>query len=175
MIRRYLLGAIVLLSAWSHAPAFALECDVLKAVYTPLDNEDDMSAEAGKQNRYSAQHIEKRLRFNQARFAFRIMETNQKLSYDFGFAFSNGYGRTSLVFAGPDVAGEDYKRDPDDPTSFIMYFDEGLKQTQPDWEKGGKAPHYLIMPGIGSSFWYWKSERNFVPPAGMWKLSSCKN
>lgn len=157
-------------------PASALDCDLLKAVYAPLDPQDDMSAEAGKQNRYSARHVAKRLRFNQASFAFRLNEANQKISYDFGFAFANGYGGTSLVFAGASGLSSHRQFQEDDPSSAIMYFDAKLKQAQPDWETGGKAPQYLIMPGIGSSFWrYADLERKFVPPAGMWTLSSCED
>jgi hypothetical protein len=134
-----------------------------------------MSADAGKQNAYSARHVIRNLPFNQAPFAFRLSEANQKISYDFGFAFANGYGGTSLVFAGKSDLRAHRKMRDDDPSSAIMYFDENLKQAQPDWEKGGKAPRYLIMPGIGSSFWYWDTSRKFVPPAGMWKVTSCDN
>ena len=134
-----------------------------------------MSADAGKQNSYSARHIVKRLRFNHAKFAFRMTEANQKISYDFGFAFANGYGGTSIVFAGPSDKSANHRTREEDPISSIMYFDAGLKVSPPDWEKGGPAPQYLIMPGIGSSFWYWfPGERKFVPPAGMWKLTSCE-
>ncbi len=153
--------------------ALALECELFKATYTPLDPEDDMSAEAGKQNRYSARHVKKRMPFNQASFAFRLSEANQKVSYDFGFAFANGYGGTSIIFAGRSDRADGYKMKDSDPSSAIMYFDDKLKQARPDWEKGGSAPRYLVMPGIGSSFWYWGPDRNFVPPAGMWKLTSC--
>ena len=151
-----------------------LECDLFTAIYTPLDPEDDMSVEAGKQNRYSVQHIKKRLRFNQAQFAFRLSEANQKVSYDFGFAFANGYGGTSIVFAGRSDRTGAHKMDEHDPSSQIIYFDAQLKQAPPDWERGGRAPQYLIMPGLGSSFWYWGPSRDFVPPAGMWKLTSCE-
>ena len=176
-IRRHIgiagLALMVTLAGHPQA-ALALECDLFKAVYTPLDPEDDMSADAGKQNRYSAQHVKKRLRFNQAQFAFRLSEANQKLSYDFGFAFANGYGGTSLVFAGRSDRSGAHKMSESDPSSPIMYFDANLKQAQPDWEHGGAAPQYFIMPGLGSSFWYWDLGRRFVPPAGMWKLTSCE-
>jgi len=156
-------------------PAAALECDLLKGVYTPLDPEDDMSAEAGKQNRYSARHLVKRLRHNQAQIVFQLSEANQKISYDFGYAFANGYGGVAIVFAGPSANSANHRTREDDPISLIMYFDAGLKAVTPDWEKGGKAPDYLIMPGIGSSFWYWApGGRKFVPPAGMWKLTACE-
>ncbi|MBX9760864.1 MAG: hypothetical protein K2Y29_18955 [Beijerinckiaceae bacterium] len=155
--------------------ARALECDLLKGVYTPLDPEDDMSADAGKQNRYSARHVVKSLRFNQAKFAFQLAEANQKLSYDFGFAFANGYGGTSIVFAGPTGQSANRRMREEDPDSSIMYFDADMKVATPDWEKGGKAPQYLIMPRIGSAFWYWApGHRKFVPPAGMWKLTGCE-
>jgi hypothetical protein len=157
----------------THLPAQASDCDLFKAVYAPLDPQDDMSAEAGKQRRYSAQHIKMRLRFNQAQFAFRLKEDEQKASFDFGFAFANGYGGTSLVFAGPTGRTSKHQMKEDDPSSSIMYFDDNLKQSMPDWEKGGKAPRYLIMPGIGSSFWYSGLGRDFVPPAGMWKVTHC--
>lgn len=154
--------------------AHALECDLLKGVYTPLDPDDDMSADAGKQKQYSARHFVKRLRFNQAKFAFQIAEANQKLSYDFGFAFANGYGGTSIVFAGPSAQSANHRMREEDPISSIMYFGADMKVATPDWEAGGKAPQYLIMPGIGSAFWYWApGHRNFVPPAGMWKLTGC--
>ncbi len=166
--------ASLLVGAPQIQSAQALECDLFKATYTPVDPEDDMSAEAGKQNRYSVQHIKKRLRFNQAQFAFRLTEANQKISYDFGFAFANGYGGTSLVFAGRSDRTGAHKMHEHDPSSQIMYFDANLKQARPDWEHGGPAPQYFIMPGLGSSFWYWDLARKFVPPAGMWKLTSCE-
>jgi hypothetical protein len=166
--------ACIIVSAPQIQPAQALECDLFKATYTPVDPEDDMSAEAGKQNRYSVQHIKKRLRFNQAQFAFRLTEENQKISYDFGFAFANGYGGASLVFAGRSDRTGAHKMHEHDPSSQIMYFDANLKQARPDWEHGGPAPQYFIMPGLGSSFWYWDVARKFVPPAGMWKLTSCE-
>ncbi|MFN3892313.1 MAG: hypothetical protein ACK4MV_18120 [Beijerinckiaceae bacterium] len=176
MIGRKLVAAGFSAAALALTPlaASALECDLFKGVYTPINPEDDMSAEAGKQNRYSAHHVRKRLRFNQAQFAFRLTEANRKISYDFGFAFANGYGGTSLVFAGRSDRTANHKMKESDPSSKIMYFDENLRQAQPDWEKGGAAPLYLIMPGIGSSFWYWDLARKFVPPAGMWKLTSCE-
>lgn len=158
----------------THA-ALGLECDLFKATYQPLDPEDDMSAEAGKQNRYSAKHVIKQMPFNQAKFAFRLSEANQKISYDFSFAFANGYGGASLVFGGPSDRTAGHKMNDRDPSSAIMYFDEKLKQALPDWAKGGAAPQYLVMPGLGSSFWYWGLDRKFVPPAGMWKLTSCES
>ena len=175
---RILLSAAALslaLGAQAAQPALAIECDLLKGVYTPLDPEDDMSADAGKQNRYSARHVQKRLRFNQAQIVFRMNEANQNITYDFGYAFANGYGGTSIVFAGPSARSANHRMSEDDPISAIMYFDAGMKVATPDWEKGGKAPQYLIMPGIGSAFWYWApGERKFVPPAGMWKLTACE-
>lgn len=178
MARLPLLACAALsLALCAHAlPARALDCDLLKGVYTPLDPEDDMSAEAGKQNRYSARHVQKRLRSNQAKIVFQMSEANQNISYDFGYAFANGYGGTSIVFAGPSARSANHRIREDDPISSIMYFDASMKIATPNWETGGKAPEYLIMPGIGSSFWYWMpGQRKFVPPAGMWKLTACSD
>ena len=49
-LQRLALCALPLLAA---APARALDCILLKSTYTPIDADDDMSADSGKQNDYS--------------------------------------------------------------------------------------------------------------------------
>ena len=171
ILQRLALCALPLLAA---APAKALDCTLLKSTYTPLDADDDFSADSGKQNDYSLTFAPKRGEVNLESYLLRITEAKQKIAYDFAFAYPNGYGGTALVFAGA-PGGKKFKDARDDPGSKVLYFGEDLKRVLPEGDDGGKAPAFLIMPGLGQSFWYWsKGERKFVPPDGLWKLTGCR-
>ncbi len=174
MIRSGITGSLAIALLALCSGARGAECPLLKAVYAPLDPEDDMSADAGKQNQYRARHIANNGAQNQAGFMLRITEENQKISYDFSYAFANGYGRTSLVFMGDSKHSAEPKMKATDPGSSIFYFNEQLHIATPEQEFPGPAPKYLIMPALGGSFWYWeKGQRKFVPPQGMWAMISC--
>ena len=178
------LGMAALLSAVlpplaQAAPFHAGECPLPQAIYTPV--EDDSF---GQYTGYELQHSRKKLRANQSHMVVTIRAPQQKdgkpaRSYDFGFAFSNGYGRTSLVFAGESAKSATYrppKNDEDDgPGSHIQYFDAELKEAAPHDGKYESSPAYLIMPEIGLNFWYWQGgDRTFVPSGGMWKRTACR-
>ena len=170
-LQRLALCALPLLAA---APAKALDCTLLKSIYAPIDADDDMSADSGKQNDYALTFAPSHGEINQATFVMRIAEAKQKLAYEFAFAFPNGYGGTALVFLGA-PGQKKFKDARDDPGSKIMYFGADLKRVQPEGDVDGPAPAYLVMPGLGQSFWYWsKGERKFVPPDGLWKLTGCR-
>lgn len=161
---RAILAALVLTVLAS--PAAAAECPLLKAVYEPVD------AVAGAA--YSARHVDRKVGANQATYVLRLSETVAARAYDFSFAYANGYGGASVVFAGPPSKPQQKARE-FDPGSAIFYFDEKLGQapTYADPEK--PAPPWLLMPEIGRSFWYWsKGDRKFVPPGGMWKMTRCE-
>lgn len=152
----------------------AADCPLLKAVYAPLDPEDDMSADAGKQNQYRARHIATNGAQNQAQYMLRIVEEKQNISYDFSYAYPNGYGGTALVFMGDSKHSSNHKMKSSDPGSSIFYFNDQLHAATPEQENPGSAPKYLMMPGLGGAFWYWeKGMRKFVPPAGLWAQISC--
>jgi len=164
------------------APAMAVDCPFVRAVYAPVEDE-----EFGTITDYEMTHSLKTIQANQSRYVATIRApakgpAAKMRSYDFGFAFSNGYGRTSLVFAGESAKsaqfkpskGEDYDAYPSSP---ILYFDEEMKTLSAAAAPEDKptAPAYLLMPDIGSSFWYWqKSDRAFVPPGTMWKFKTCR-
>ncbi|OYU48183.1 MAG: hypothetical protein CFE31_11005 [Rhizobiales bacterium PAR1] len=163
------------------APAVAPACPLLRAVYTPIEDEG-----FGKIENYELFHSEKTLPFNQAKAVITIRAPANGLvekmrSYDFGFAFTNGYGGTHLEFSGESAKSARYKlprgeSEDNVPGSLILYFDEDLKTVEPLGEGEQAAPAYLLMPDIGRKFWYWqKSDRTFVPPGTMWKRTSCRN
>jgi hypothetical protein len=154
----------------------ALACPLLKATYTSLNKQEDMSVSAGRPHRdYEITHISKKIAHNQSDIVLRISEKQQKLSYDFGYAFTLGYGSTVLIFAGASAKSAYYEAKNKDPHSTIFYFDKDLKTVSPEKDDTKEAPVYLIMPELGASFWYWEPGlKNFIPPAGMWKQSGCK-
>lgn len=164
------------------APAMAVDCPFDRAVYAPIEDEG-----FGTITDYEMTHSLKTIQANQSRYVATIRApangpAAKMRSYDFGFAFSNGYGRTSIVFAGESAKsatfkpgkGEDYDSYPSSP---ILYFDENLVTVPAAAadKDSPTAPAYLLMPDIGSSFWYWqKSDRAFVPPGTMWKFKTCR-
>lgn len=173
-MRKQVIGMLgLVLSFGAVSPAFSADCPLFKAVYAPVEPEDDMSAESGQQNIYRARHIRATPAPNQANYTFRIEEQKQHLSYDFSYAFPNGYGGTKLVFMGESKNNGKHKMKDSDPGSQIFYFDADMKSVLPDID--AKAPIYLIMPDIGSAFWYWTPGlRKFIPTSAVWKLLSCE-
>jgi hypothetical protein len=165
--------ALLALTALSVPVDAAAHCPLLKAVYAPVDADNDMSASAGEHNSYRARHVAGHREFNQASYVLRITEERQKIHYNFGFAYPSGYGGIALIFLGSNLPRSPYRRKPTDPESSIFYFGKDLKPVTPG-ENPEVAPAMLIMPELGSSFWYWvPGNRTFVPPAGMWTRISC--
>jgi len=162
---RVIFGALILTLLASPASATA-DCPLLKAVYEPVD------AVAGAV--YSVRHVDRKVGANQATYVLRLSETVTGRAYDFSFAYANGYGGASVVFAGPPNEPQRKTRR-FDPGSAILYFDDKLA-LGPDYADPDKpAPAWLLMPDIGKSFWYWnKGDRKFVPPAGLWRQARCE-
>ena len=154
----------------------AAACLLLKATYKAINLEEDMSATSSAGHRdYEITHVTHKIAHNQSDIVLRISEKQQKLSYDFGYAFTLGYGSTVLIFAGASAKSATYEAKNKDPHSSIFYFDKDLKTVSADKNDTKEAPVYLIMPELGASFWYWEPGlKNFIPPTGMWKLSGCK-
>lgn len=147
-------------------PAEAADCPLLRAVYEPIDREDGKA--------YSLRHAARDISPNQATYVLRIREERQAVAYDFSFAYANGYGGASLIFAGEASKPPPRSRD-GDPGSSIFYFDANLARTVDYADPQAPAPAYIFMPELGRAFWYWgRGGRRFVPPAGMWKLMKCE-
>jgi hypothetical protein len=157
------------------SPAFAAGCKIERAIYKPVGGY--AQNEIG---RYQLVHAAKRIEVNQSNLVAIISHSGLKRAHEFGFAFSNGYGRTHLLYSGPDKydKGEADGASDDDasrPGSPIMYFDARMRVVEAPVKAGAVAPEYLIMPEIGLKFWYGgKDDRKFVPPDGLWKLAACR-
>lgn len=171
--------ATLMLAAGFSSSTQAQDCPLAQAIYAPI--EDDSY---GQYTGYELQHSRKKLWVNQSHMVATIRAPHQKdgkpaRSYDFGFAFSNGYGRTSIVFSGESAKSAAYRppKNDDDygPGSHIQYFDAEMKEVAPHDGKYETAPLWLIMPEIGLNFWYWQGgDRTFVPSSGMWKRVACR-
>lgn len=148
------------------AAAAAADCPLLKAVYEPVDQPEGAA--------YAIRHVARDVGANQARYVLRIHDEKRARAYDFSFAYANGYGGASVVFAGEADKPRPKLRDRD-PGSAILYFDAKLAQAPTYADPDAPAPAYLLLPEIGRSFWYWdKGDRTFVPPAGMWRQAKCE-
>jgi len=157
-------------------PALAAGCTIERAIYKPVGGFGQ-----NETGRYELVHAAKRIESNQSNLVAIIRHSGLKRAHEFGFAFSNGYGRSHLLYSGPDKYGKgeaDTASDDDasGPGSPIMYFDARMKVVEAPVKAGAPAPQFLIMPEIGLKFWYdGKGDRKFVPPDGLWKLSACRN
>ena len=161
--------------------AFAA-CALNKALYRPMEKSPDNVY-------YELTHsTQKKLRANQADLVLTINSPNDSKSfkpgvgrsYDYGFAFSNGYRRTHLLYAGESAKSTTYdidtKTDTSAAGSTILYFDDNLRLVEPLTTREKLAPKYLLMPGLGPALWYANDgDRRFVPPEGLWKLALCAN
>lgn len=153
--------------------ATAADCAIERAVYRPAGG-------FGQTERgvYELVHTVKKIPANHSNLVVTIRQPASKKAHDFGFAFSNGYGRTHLLYSGPDVyeqAEGDSKEDAEGPGSTIMYFDAQMRAVEAPMKAGQKGPLFLVMPEIGVKFWYrGKDDRQFVPPDGIWRLASCR-
>lgn len=156
----------VMIAAAMVAPAAAsTDCPLLRAVYAPVDATEGVA--------YVARHVARKVPRNQAPYVLRLSDAASGRAYDFSFAYANGYGGASIVFAGAPSQPQ-RKAGRFDPGSPIIYFREALTQAETYAAPDKRAPAYLIMPGIGRSFWYWdKGDRKFAPPGGIWKMTRC--
>ena len=70
----------------------AADCPLLKAVYEPVDQPEGAA--------YAIRHVARDVGANQTRYVLRIRDEKRARAYDFSFAYANGYGGASVVFAG---------------------------------------------------------------------------
>ncbi len=153
--------------------AFAA-CPLVAAVYTPLDADDDMSADVGVTNAYEITHVASRSEETDRPWLVRITEGRQKIAYDFAVAHPPGFGGAHLVMM-PRPGPKPKRAEAPTPTSRLLYFGEDLRRVDPDAETAGEAPLYVQLPEISPAFWNWKRDgRRFVPPDGLWKLTACR-
>lgn len=166
----------VLLVAGLTGPALALDCPVSRAVYTALDFDDDMSADAGTHNDYEITLPRRVLPSGGAEErVVRIVEKKQSLSYDFGIARPLGFGGTTTFFLGASTAKKPPKETDDQPRSRLIFYGADLRRVDVDDEGDPAAPAYLQLPEISPAFWSWTAGgRRFVPPDGLWKLAACR-
>lgn len=152
------------------APALAIECEIGRAVYGPIGASDEPADEG-----YRLVHTDRPALRRQSRLSVTLSHRALGQSHDFTYAFSNGYGRTSLVYAGPTGARLPARLTDQSPGSPIMFFDADMKLAPAPQSLSDKAPGWLIMPEMGLRFWYGGDQaRKFIPPDGLWKLTACR-
>jgi hypothetical protein len=165
---------LAVLLASAAVEAATLDCPLTRGVYTPIDADDDMSADDGVTNAYEITHVATRSDRSDRPWLLRIHEGRQKIGYEFAVAHPPGFGGAHLVMM-PKTGGA--RKDPgaDAPSSRLFYFAEDLRRVDPDGEGDPKAPAYVQLPEISPAFWNWKHDgRRFVPPDGLWKLTACR-
>lgn len=156
------------------ATAAPTVCPLTGAVYTPLDADDDMSAEEGVTNAYEITHVPSRSDRSDRPWLLRISEGRQKLAYDFAVAHPPGFGGAHLVMM-PQPKGFQKRSGTERPSSRLLYFGEDLRRVDPEADPNVVAPPYLQLPEISPAFWRWQQDgRRFVPPDGIWKLTACR-
>lgn len=172
----YVLPAFLAVAFAVPASAAAPSCPLVRAVYTPLDADDDMSAEDGVTNAYEITHVAGPSGESDRPWLLRISETRQKLSYDFAVVHpSAGFGGAHVLLVRPAKATAGRKGDPT-PSSRLFYFGEDLRRLDPEADVAAEAPLYVQLPEISPGFWNWKHDgRRFVPPDGIWKLAACRD
>lgn len=173
VLRTTTLAALVVCVA---APVHALECPISRAVYTAIDFDDDMSADAGTHNDYEITLPRRALPSGGGEErVVRIVEKKQSLSYDFGIARPMGFGGTTTWFLGASTAKKPPKETGDQPRSRLIFFAPDLRRVDVDDDGDPEAPAYLQLPEIAPAFWGWKAgARRFVPPDGLWKRTACR-
>ncbi|MFG1479791.1 hypothetical protein V5F53_14195 [Xanthobacter sp. V4C-4] len=167
-------------------PAAALDCALDKAVYTPLDADDDWSAPEGVSNAWEITHPLRPDPSADRPWVLRLAENRQGLAAEFGIAEPPGFSATHVFMLlppggkdkGKGKARETGKRldASTAPASLLYYFGDDLKRMDPRGEPPPKAPPLVQLPGLSKAFWAWKRDgRRFVPPDGLWKLAACRD
>jgi hypothetical protein len=153
-------------------------CPITRATYVPVSPDT-----VGVKANYEITHRPRKDETGQGRNIMTLRDALSQKSFDYSYAFTNGYGRTALVFLGEtgkplEEAGkpEGEATDAfDGPGSHILFFDQRLRTVNPEGDETKAAPAYLIAPELGVNFWYWaKGDRKFVPPPGLWRLAKCR-
>jgi hypothetical protein len=173
---RKILPLAVLVSGLASAAAATptLDCALTRAVYTPLDADDDMSADEGVTNAYEITHAPTASDHSDRPWLVRISERRQKLAYDFAVSHPPGFGGAHLVMM-PEPKGLQKRSGTERPSSRLFYFGEDLRRVDPEADPAARAPAYVQLPEISPAFWAWKRDgRRFVPPDGIWKLTACR-
>lgn len=173
---RPITGSLLIAASLLATPSAAagLVCPLTRAVYTALDADDDMSADAGVANSYEITHL-RRPNDGDRPWVIHVAEIRQKLAYDFAVAHPPGFGGTH-VFMVPLGKAAAKRIAATAPSSRLYYFGDDLRRIDPDAEPEPQAPPFLQLPGLSPAFWDWKRDgRRFVPPDGMWKLTACRD
>lgn len=169
------LALLALLVSTPFTAARAEDCPASRAVYTALDFDDDMSADAGTHNDYEITLPRRRLASGEEARIVRIVEKKQSLSYDFEIARPMGFGGTTLAFLGATTAKKPPKEADDLPRSRLIFFGEDLRRFDLPDDGDPAAPLYVQVPEISPAFWNWTAgKRRFVPPDGLWKRTACR-
>lgn len=170
MTARALAATFVVGAAFAASPSLALDCAIGRAVYSPVGNVNEPADTA-----YELVHSDREALRRQSNLSVTIRHGEIGQSHDFTYAFANGYGGTSLIYAGPTGARLPYRPTSQSPGSAILFFDAAMRVTPPVYELGAPAPAFLIMPEMGGRFWYGgDGARKFIPPDGLWKLTACR-
>ncbi len=159
------------------APVAALDCPLARAVYTPLDADDDWGAEDGKTNAWEITHPRRDGTESDRPWVLRLAENRQGLAAEFALAHPPGFGAAHVFMVSPPSPPAKGKRfdATTAPSASLYYFGDDLKRLDPTGEGDPKAPPYVQLPGLSKSFWDWKRDgRRFVPPDGLWKLTTCR-
>lgn len=168
-------AALTTLVAGAALPAQALDCPASRAVYTALDFDDDMSADAGTHNDYEITLPRRALSGGAQERVVRIVEKKQTLSYDFATARPMGFGGVTVHFLGASSAKTPPKETGDQPRSRLIFYGADLRRIDLDDDGDPAAPAFLQLPEISPAFWSWTAgHRRFVPPDGLWKLAACR-
>lgn len=167
--------AVAVLVLGLAGPARAADCPLDRAVYTPLDADDDWGAEEGKTNVWEIVHVRRTGGPSDRPWVLRLSEGRQKLAAEFAVSHPPGFGQAHVFMTRPPGGAEGTRFEAKGaPSAILYYFGEDLRRLDPDAESAAKAPPYVQLPGLSKAFWDWKRDgRRFVPPDGMWKLARC--
>lgn len=156
-------------------PAAALDCPLDKAVYTPLDADDDWGASDGVINSWEITHPLKAGTSADRPWVVRLAENRQGLAAEFGIADPPGFSAAHVFMLVPPGGKGEGLDAGKAPASLLYYFGDDLKRVDPRGEVPPKAPPLVQLPGLSKAFWAWKRDgRRFVPPDGLWKLTACR-
>ena len=156
-------------------PAAALDCPLIRGVYTPLDADDDWSAEDGVSNSWEITHEARSGSESDRPWVIRVAENRQKLSAEFAVAHPPGFGSSHVFMVKPPKPTGKRFEATGAPSAILYYFGDDLKRLDPAADGEPKAPPLVQVPGLSKAFWDWKRDgRRFVPPDGLWKLTACR-